>query len=934
VNSWGSGKWGEKLTKSKNWTMTLRGDDILLKCEGAVHQAHISSAGAVAIKAGAIWSSVQFTSRSGAVQDLDGILNVFATDMAKTMGAARTRYLEEHHKRLELEAFDRLVNSVNAWSLTVMKSYSEHQANYRWLAEETVQKWAASRPSGLDGDFHLAKLVKLPHLATRLTTANKLVQYGVSFWQLDLRPWVKLSNDKHLASELVACHDLFNRIEKSPLTDEQARSVVCFDNRVLVVAAAGSGKTSTMVAKAAYALHRKLVPAERILLLAFNKDAAQELQNRVQERLTPLGFVSEGVVAQTFHKFGLDVIGHATGRKPSLASWLEGGKDITHLSMLIDRLKDSSPWFRTSWDLFRVVLSRDLPKFGKEQDDTEDWDRNTKQNGFRTLNDEIVKSHGERMVADWLFYNGVSYEYEPSYIHDTADATHKQYQPDFFYPSINLYHEHFALDQNGNPPAEFKGYMEGIVWKRGVHRRHNTSLIETTSAQLRTGEAFRILEKALTAKGVVLDPNPDRETKGRKPIENEDLVRLFRTFLTHAKSNDLSDKDLRESAKKAAIGTFSYRHDMFLDLFVDIRKAWEKSLRDSASIDFEDMLNIACDLLENGKFDSPYDLVMVDEFQDASKARARLTRGLVRKPGRFLFAVGDDWQSINRFAGADMSVMTKFEEWFGKGVTLKLERTFRCPQSICDVSSCFVLKNPLQIKKVVKSTQPEFAPALHCYQVADDGKIQGGLEKWMANLVAKIEAGTVAQSGTKKISVFVLGRYNRDSQYIPENWQTKFGRHLDVKFSSVHGSKGLEADYVILPRMAGGRSPFPSSHADDPVLLLAMPSDDGFAFSEERRLFYVALTRARRSVVLFTVDGNVSPFLAELVIDAKLELERMDGKKTITKVCPTCKEGTLVGRPNKEPRFLGCSRYPKCKHTENFAAKAELPDARITIELS
>lgn len=922
MNSWGSGKWGEKLTKSRNWVIALRGEDILLKLEGTIHQAHLSSAGAVAVQTGAIWSSVQFASRTGVVHSLDGILNVFATDMAKAIGAARTRYLQENQKRLELEAFERLVGAVNAWSVAVMKSYTEHKASFRWIAEETVQKWAATRPSGLDGDFHLAKMVKLPALAQHLTFKNELVQYGVNFWQQDLRSWVKLSNDKHVASELDACKDFFTRIEKSPLTDEQARSVLCFDNRVLVVAAAGSGKTSTMVAKAAYALHRKLVPAKRILLLAFNKDAAEELQNRVRERLTPLGLASEGMVAQTFHKFGLDVIGHATGRKPSLASWLEGGKDIAHLSMLIDGLKDTSPWFRTSWDLFRVVLSRDLPKFGKEQDDTEDWDRTTKQNGFRTLNDEIVKSHGERMVADWLFYNGVSYQYEPSYIHDTADATHKQYQPDFFYPTINLYHEHFALDQDGNPPAEFKGYMEGIVWKRGVHRLYNTTLIETTSAQLRTGEAFRILEKALTTKGVVLDPNPDRETKGRKPIENEDLVRLFRTFLTHAKSNDLSDKDLREKAKKAAVGTFSYRHDMFLDLFVDIRKAWEKTLRDSGSIDFEDMLNKAGDLLEEGKFDSPYDLVMVDEFQDASRARARLTRALVKKPGRFLFAVGDDWQSINRFAGADMSVMTKFEEWFGKGETLKLERTFRCPQSICDVSSRFVLKNSVQLKKVVKSTQPEFAPALQCYQVLDDSKIRSGLEKWMADIIAKIDAGLVPSAGKRKISVFVLGRYNRDAQYIPDNWQAKFGRHLEVKFSSVHGSKGLEADYVILPRMASGRSPFPSLQADDPVLLLAMPSGDGFAFSEERRLFYVALTRARRSVVLFTVDGNVSPFLAELVIDEKLELERMDGKKTTTKVCPTCKEGTLVGRPNKEPRFLGCSRYPKCKHTENFPAKS------------
>lgn len=850
---------------------------------------------------------------------LDGILNASAFEMMRAVRDSRECYEQEEKKRRQLALFDRLVEAVHQWTLFVMKSYAEHQAKIQWISEETLQSWIAKRPAGVEGSVQLVGLLKLPDLLTHLNTKNKVVAYAVTFWQTDLRSWVNGVNDKHLASELVACKDFFSKIEKSPLTDEQARSVVCFDSRVLVVASAGSGKTSTMVAKAAYALHRKLVPPERILLLAFNREAAKELQQRVEDRLTPLGFVSEGIVARTFHKFGLDVIGHATGKKPSLASWLEGGKDIEHLSTLIDTLNDNNPLFRTRWDLFRVVLSRDLPKFGREQDGPEDRDRNTKQYGFRTLNDEVVKSHGERMIADWLFYNGVNYQYEPSYVHNTADATHKQYQPDFFYPSINLYHEHFALDQDGQAPAEFKGYMEGIVWKRGLHRRHGTSLIETTSAQLRNGEAFQILETELTARGITLDPNPEREAKGRKPVEHEELVRLFRTFLTHAKSNDLTDKELRERSKKSDVGTFIFRHEMFLDLFEDIRNAWEKSLRSSGSIDFEDMLNIAAELLESDRWESPYDLVMVDEFQDASRARARLTRALVNKPGRFLFAVGDDWQSINRFAGADLSVMTKFEAWFGKSVTLKLERTFRCPQSICNVSSQFVLKNPVQLPKVVKSDQPEFAPAVQCFQVDDDGKLQEGLRTWMAKLCSRIAAGTVAPAKKGKLSVFVLGRYNRDNQLIPEDWQQKFGRYLEVKFSSIHGSKGLEADYVILPRMARSRSPFPSLQADDPVLHLAMPSSDNFAYSEERRLFYVALTRARRSVVLFTVDGNTSPFLVELMNDTKLELERLDGKKATTKVCPTCKDGTLVGRPTKEPTFLGCSRFPKCRHTENFA---------------
>src|SRR5690606_789528 len=102
--------------------------------------------------------------------------------------------------------------------------------------------------------------------------------------------------------------------------------------------------------------------------------------------------------------------------------------------------------------------------------------------------------------------------------------------------------------------------------------------------------------------------------------------------------------------------------------------------------------------------------------QDASKARARLCRALVQKPGRYFFAVGDDWQSINRFAGADVSVMTRFNEWFGKSQVLKLEQTFRCPQALCDVSSVFVSKNPSQIAKRVRSVAPEVGPVLQAFQ--------------------------------------------------------------------------------------------------------------------------------------------------------------------------------------------------------------------------
>lgn len=135
---------------------------------------------------------------------------------------------------------------------------------------------------------------------------------------------------------------------------------------------------------------------------------------------------------------------------------------------------------------------------------------------------------------------------------------------------------------------------------------------------------------------------------------------------------------------------------------------------------------------------------------------------------------------------------------------------------------------------------------------------------------------------------------------------------LDVRFHTIHGSKGLEADYVILPRVVAGGWAFPSNRQDDPVMLLAMPDGDDYAHAEERRLFYVALTRARRSVLLVIIEHRLSPFVVELAREHGLELITVDGTRTTVRPCPKCGQGVLVPRMGPRGLFLGCSRFPAC----------------------
>ncbi len=810
---------------------------------------------------------------------------------------------QELIKQRSLIVASQWLKTITDWAAGFRETIAVEHRRRGWITREVRQRLETSKPKALQKQW------VTPEVSEFLKRRPPSDQQDLELWDSNLQVRINVENQRHLAKELVESKTFLDSVEKSPLTQEQAKSVICFDNRMLLVASAGSGKTSTMVAKAGYALKKGYFAADRILLLAFNSDAAEELRERIRKRLEPIGLPAASIVAKTFHAFGLEVIGRTTGKKPSVAPWVvKDYEAVKALIEMVDHLKDIDSQFRTNWDLFRLVFAQDLPSFGKEEENPDRWDSANRKAGFWTLNGEVVKSRGELLIANWLFYNGVKYVYERPYLHDTADATHSQYHPDFYFPDIDVYLEHWALDAEGKPPASFVGYLDGIVWKRKTHATYKTKLLETTTAELWSGKAFSYLERELAKLGIALDPNPDRPVRGHKPIENPRLAGVFRMFLTHVKSNRLTLAELRGRLQSGMDGCFRFRHEMFLNVFEALSAEWERRLRQAGHIDFEDMLNMATDFIESGQWVSPYELVMVDEFQDSSYARGRLIKALVDKPDKFLFAVGDDWQSINRFAGSDLSVMSGFEKTFGESVTLKLETTFRCPQSLSDISSQFVQKNPKQLKKVVRSAMPDVQEPVLILQVEEENQIRGVIEEHIQDLAQQLPEN-------RKATILLLGRYRKDCAYMPHWYDAS---KVEVKFITAHSSKGLEADYVILPRVTSETLGFPSGVADDPVLQLAMPDGDAFEYAEERRLFYVALTRARKKVCIVTLDHRESPFITELVKDHGLSMQDTKGE-TICKdnVCPVCKKGFIIKRSGAYGDFFSCSNFPACRHKFN-----------------
>lgn len=812
---------------------------------------------------------------------------------AASMSGLSDKAIREYRNTLERAVADHDAEIANRrmaeWWARLQASFGTAWEERRWFTEEAIVEWdrlrTAAIPSTLSG----------PAVAALMRVADPPTWDAVRSTSF-VRDRARAQNEALIEVQLRDQKPFFESIEKTPLTEEQARAVVCFDNRVLLVASAGSGKTSTIVAKAGWTVRQGIARAEEILLLAFNRAAAREMTERLDVRLMRAGIPSNGIEAQTFHAFGLRVIGEATGKKPRLATGLDADNGIGVLATVVAGLKASSREFAVKWWVMQNVLG--IP-FEHEADlDPDSYDREARRIGFRTLDGDIVKSAGERAIANWLIQCGIDVLYEYPYEHDVADAQHSQYHPDFYYPGPGVWHEHWAFIDGETVPSSFAGYLEERAWKKALHAERGTMLIETSASQFADGSLFDSLDAQLRAHGIIPDFDPDRSGKGQPLLTDRELLNLFRTFLTHAKSNRLDDRALRARVRRNRRGVPDWRETTFLDIFAMIRTEWDRRLKAANEVDFDDMLNDAIDLIEAGRWRSPYRVVLVDEFQDASHARARMVNALVREPDRYLFAVGDDWQSIYRFAGADITTMTRFEETFGRGQVLKLERTFRNSQELSTIAGDFVMRNPAQIQKAVRSTTSLPTP-VRMIRAEMSTAVTAAIADRLSAIQAELAPGARA-------SVKVLGRYRNAAELMP----ARLHHRLDVSFQTIHASKGLEADHVVIVGMERGG--FPSIKEDDPLLRLAMADADPFPYAEERRLFYVALTRARQSVLLITRSGRESEFVTELIRQGAIQQPEDRASEPSRGVCPKCGKGLMVERKGRYGAFLGCNRFPAC----------------------
>ena len=693
----------------------------------------------------------------------------------------------------------------------------------------------------------------------------------------------------------------------SSLNEEQRRAVVIDEDRNLVVAAAGSGKTSVIVSKADWLLGRGYRRPPELLLLAFARDARKEMEDRLRARLGE--DTIKDLTVRTFHSLGMAIIGEAEGKRPTLAKVAEDDK------ALFDLLKKIVAGLSSDQRFSNTFLSWFQNQFAPYRAEHEfrtlgDYWAYIRRYEIRSLKGDRVKSFEECKIANFLYLNGVTYEYEARYEHDTATSKRRQYQPDFFLPDFGIYIEHFALNASGDTPPfiDREEYLRSMDWKRRLHAEHGTILIETFSHEHAAGKLTANLAANLANHGVSLSPIPsDRvfavlEEQGRI----NPFTRLVAAFLQHFKGAQLT---FQEVAARAGAARDGQRAEAFITVFKPIFQRYQEKLSREDEIDFHDMINKATQHVEAGHYQSPYGYILVDEFQDISPGRARLLKAFLdRSPDAQLFAVGDDWQSIYRFSGSDIAIMREFEDRFGYSERSNLETTFRCADRIVEVATEFVLSNPAQIRKEVRSIRRANGP----------GVFVGLPDKELCLLTEtldKISCDADKHDGTS--TVLLLGRYRHTR---PEELSKLARQHrgLRISYMTVHGSKGLEADYVVVLGLCSGKYGFPSEITDDPILDLVLAASEDHPNAEERRLFYVALTRARRRVFLLADGGPVSPFVQEL-IDGAYDVTSFGRSPENDVSCPVCVKGRLECRENAGDggTFYGCSNWPYCGHTQS-----------------
>ncbi|MCD7955248.1 MAG: UvrD-helicase domain-containing protein [Lachnospiraceae bacterium] len=714
------------------------------------------------------------------------------------------------------------------------------------------------------------------------------------------------------------------------LDDDQRRVVLTDEDYCLVIAGAGAGKTTTIAAKVKYLTDKQKIDPSQILIVSFTNKAVDELKEKIQKNLGIECPIS------TFHSAGNAIIHKHTPEEKLrvvdnsrlyflLRDYFRGSilqnENVVNKLILFFASYFDAPYEGEDLNGFFNHIAR--ANYSTMRSDLEDFrrevtDARTKRSV--TIQNETLRSHQEVEIANFLYLNRIEYEYEPLYPYHLA-GTYKPYTPDFIISQDgrSAYLEHFGISEDGEndrySQEELILYKKAVNDKVRLHRQHGSTLIYTFSNYRDKRPLLEHLKEELEKNGFELRPRSNEEVMKLLVAGEENryirrLLNLICRFISNFKVNGYTEEDF----DRMYHSTQNVRSRLFLEICNDCYLEYERWLKENKAVDFEDMINESARILRDvkemkQKLDFKY--IIVDEYQDISRQRFDLTKALSEVTDAKIMAVGDDWQSIYAFSGSDITLFTKFQEKMGYAKMLKIVRTYRNSQEVIDIAGNFIQKNTNQIQKQLISPKHIEDPVL-IFTYDSTAKGKNGDRRSGENYAVAHAVQTALEhlmeykkkEGKKPGTILLLGRFGFDGDRLERSglfeYSSRSGKlksvkypKLDITFMTAHSSKGLGYDDVIVVNGKNETYGFPSKIEDDPVLAFVIRGDRSIDYAEERRLFYVAMTRTKNRVFFIAPEQNPSEFLLELKKDYKNVVLKGSWNEekviqTAKKACPLC----------------------------------------------
>jgi len=672
----------------------------------------------------------------------------------------------------------------------------------------------------------------------------------------------------------------------------------------MVLAAAGTGKTSVMVAKALDIIDRGLALPSEILILAYNKAAANELQERLIEKAKKGNISLESTPhIATFHALGRQLL-------------RESGVP-TNMSIFTEDSFKLKQWV-TNWiyeyiaedptRIFDMIELVTPPVNPFSFSSAKEYESYVRDNEFRTLNGDEVKGYQELQIANFLFINQIPYEYETPYVSMQRVDIGFDYKPDFHISDTSLYIEHYGIDRKGNTRADINAtaYNESIKKKLQLHKDYKTDLIETYHYEWCENTLLSGLKEKLKAFGI--EGKPMHPNDIFEKLNGEDQLSTWCDLMVKAlqaiRVECLSRSEIEHRLSESKVN----QAEKYSALLSKLHEAYVEELKHQNSIDFDDMIIRSAQVVDSGEYQPMWKYVLVDEFQDISESRMSFIKGIIDKgPTPSLTVVGDDWQSIYRFSGGKLELTTRFDEKVGPHSLTMLQKTFRYNNSIADTAGSFVMENPEQYKKHIVTHTTVKDSQVYLYD--DNLGEQDGDVTRIVDIVKSI------RKKDPDGSIAIIARYN----YLLKNASDGLGKENlrgNTLFWSFHKSKGLEADYCILTGFFQGKKGFPNESLNDAMIEALLPSLDLFPHSEERRLLYVGITRAKKACHIIANPTSPSDFIMELLApkyDLNIQSPYFEAQYMKMFKCPNCESGSFRLIKGKFGSFYSCSSGKACE---------------------